>query len=106
MPCAVPVRASGTVSAIIFCTPSITTAVEKECSDWAAKKPPAPSPSGQISGIATQRSIAAQPAKASRVGAGIRSKKRRNTMYMQTSETTAQAQSNPTRPSPIPSDFQ
>ena len=61
-PCAAPVRSSGTVSAITFCRPMRMSPVESACRLWTTKKPGTPSPSGQISGKAIQRTIAATPA--------------------------------------------
>ena len=62
MPCAAPVRSSGTVSPIIFCSADQQIAGRQRMQAWTAKKPATPSPSGQISGKAIQRTIAATPA--------------------------------------------
>ena len=106
MPCAAPVRSSETVSPIIFCRPISTIATDTECRVWTPKKPATPSPSGQTSGKAIQRTIEPMLAITMTLTTETEAKMRLKSTNMQTSETTPQAHNSPTTESLMPIDFQ
>lgn len=106
MPCAAPVRSSETVSPIIFCRPISTIATDTECKVWTPKKPITPSPSGQISGKAIQRTMEPMPAISITLTTDTEAKIRLKNKNMQTSATTPQAHSRPMTEPLMPIDFQ